>query len=352
MKSFSRLFAVSTAVALLSACGGGGGDEAPAPGPTPPPATPVAVTTANQSSVARTTVSGGLGISRSQALSNGGRAQAQTADRELPRAGYGVVRSVAQRVAARAFDARSAAAGTRMRPLAVTSETEPCGLSGSVTTTIDDRDNNDLSAGDVVTITFNQCRDTADDLTNGTVVFTITSVTSATATRVEFSGTMAFQSLAVTLRQDSTQINGTLSIGALITSTALQISMTVAAAGLAIQATAPCYSDTIVYEPGMRIVATETETAPIAATVTINGSFSATSIGGRVTVSTLQPIRQLATDPFPSSGQVLVTGANNSRLRITVISNTQVRLELDADGDGTFESNNVVTWSSILPRAC
>jgi hypothetical protein len=102
----------------------------------------------------------------------------------------------------------------------------------------------------------------------------------------------------------------------------------------------------------MRIVATETETAPIAATVTINGSFSATSIGGRVTVSTLQPIRQLATDPFPSSGQVLVTGANNSRLRITVISNTQVRLELDADGDGTFESNNVVTWSSILPRAC
>jgi len=66
-------------------------------------------------------------------------------------------------------------------------------------------------------------------------------------------------------------------------------------------------------------------------------SASSPAFGGFL-VETTQALS--GTDPFgPSSGQLLVTGGNNSRLRITITSTTTATVELD-DGSGTFVMHN------------
>src|SRR5204863_4202798 len=124
----------------------------------------------------------------------------------------------------------------------------------------------------------------------------------------------------------------------------LQVSLAVGAGGLGVSATAPGYSDSIVYESGMQIATSATLTLPSTSTVTLNGSFTATSLNGRVTVATVQPVSELSTDLYPYAGQIIVTGAAGSRLRITVIDATQVQLELDTNGDGIYEASTTVPW--------
>ena len=82
--------------------------------------------------------------------------------------------------------------------------------------------------------------------------------------------------------------------------------------------------------------------------VTLNGAFTAASIGGRIQVATVQPVTQLGNDAYPSSGQIVVTGAAGTHLRVTALDATRVQLELDANGDGTYEASVVLPWSSIV----
>jgi hypothetical protein len=83
--------------------------------------------------------------------------------------------------------------------------------------------------------------------------------------------------------------------------------------------------------------------------VSLNGSFSATSIGGRVTVTTLVPLTALSGDDYASAGVVKIVGASGSTVLATVIDDTQVQLRLDANGDGTYESTTDVPWATLLP---
>jgi hypothetical protein len=45
---------------------------------------------------------------------------------------------------------------------------------------------------------------------------------------------------------------------------------------------------------------------------------------------------------------ISVTGANKSSMRMTALSASQVKQELDADGDGTYEANITVAWNSLI----
>jgi len=97
----------------------------------------------------------------------------------------------------------------------------------------------------------------------------------------------------------------------------------------------------------MQLAVAETDGAVTQTEVTLNGSFTASSIGGRVQVTTMQPLRQLGTDIYPSSGQVVVTGSASTHLRVTALNATQVQLELDANGDGTYEGSGVFAWGTL-----
>lgn len=94
----------------------------------------------------------------------------------------------------------------------------------------------------------------------------------------------------------------------------------------------------------------------------LNGGKTETASGriyvekyGYVDVSTVSPfVYSLSSQDNPDKGgPVLLSGAGNSKARITPISTSSVRIEADADGDGVFESKNIYSWSDLagLPAA-
>jgi hypothetical protein len=58
--------------------------------------------------------------------------------------------------------------------------------------------------------------------------------------------------------------------------------------------------------------------------------------------------RRYAIDPHPREGQLQVRGVNNGLLVVTVLSTATVRLQLDANGDGTFEATKDVPWDDLV----
>jgi hypothetical protein len=82
---------------------------------------------------------------------------------------------------------------------------------------------------------------------------------------------------------------------------------------------------------------------------TVTGSLESTVAGGVVEVSTDAgaPITTYDADSYPRSGVVQVRGIN-SRLLLTGLSTDAVRLDLDANGDGSFESSEVKAWDWLL----
>ena len=126
------------------------------------------------------------------------------------------------------------------RPATASSSTDPCAISGSVTTTLNDADNSlSVSSGDSLTLTFNQCQDSANDATSGTMVFTIGSVTSAVSSDVQFSGSLAFQQVSITNGTHSAGISGSVGVAAAITATSFQLALNVGSSALTVTSFAP-----------------------------------------------------------------------------------------------------------------
>jgi len=338
------LIAAGIGATALVGCGGGGGADAPA-GAAPM----VSITTTNKGTVARATIDGGQAIGGSQPFAATGRATAQSVSSPQGASRVGALQSVVRRGLVAAFVPRpSATIASAMRAAATSASTEPCSVSGSITTALSDADNSQsLSAGDSLNLTFNQCKDSADDVVNGAMSFTVGSVASAVEGNVKFSGSLAFVQVSSTSGTRSANIQGSVGVAAAITSTAFQMALTVGGDALTVTSSASGYLDTIVYDPGMQLAVAETDGAVTQTEVTLNGSFTASSIGGRVQVTTMQPLRQLGTDIYPSSGQVVVTGSASTHLRVTALNATQVQLELDANGDGTYEGSGVFAWGTL-----
>ena len=92
--------------------------------------------------------------------------------------------------------------------------------------------------------------------------------------------------------------------------------------------------------------ATQTETDSVAATIATN------VIGGQVMVATRTPVQTVFTSKFPDAGQLIITGASNSAVRFTILGDEnavgdQVTLEVDPEGDGTFEAPVGFTWDTL-----
>jgi hypothetical protein len=338
--------AVVGAIGLVGCGGGGDGSGTSTPAGS---AATVTITAANQGSVARATVEGGQAFGQSQPFAVTGGTAAQAIDSTPAALRTGLLQSVVRRGLLTAFGPRrSATIASAMRPAATTSSVDACSVSGSITTTFNDADNNQaLSGGDALTLTFDQCRESTDDLVNGGMIFTVGTVTSGSGSNLQFSGSLAFGQLTATSGAGVANIQGSVGVSAAITSSSFQIALTVGANALTVASSAPGYVDTIVYDPGMQLVVAATDGALTQTDVTLNGSFTASSIGGRVLVATVVPVRQLGADAYPSSGQVVVTGASGTRLRVTALNATSVQLELDANSDGAYEGSGVFDWNTL-----
>lgn len=323
-----RTFVLSMlATGVLTACGGGGGDS----GSTTPVAT-LAITSTNQDGVARAATSAAASVG----TAGGGLTGSSGAAASL---------STATRRAALALSsARKSALAAQ--PLASQSETYQCSYSGSVTLTVNDANNNNAGdAGDSLTFAFNSCKETANDSASGTLAITLSSYT-ATANGANFAGTMAFNLTAADGTRTSA-ITGSVGVSySDLSSTSSSMNLTVGSNGLSSSVTAGGVTESITYESGFTISETDTSTG---STLTIAGGIQSSVLAGRIVIATPTAIVQSTGALYPSSGQLLVTGTSGSALRITVLSATQVQLDLDADGNGSYEATKTVAWSTVLP---
>lgn len=71
-------------------------------------------------------------------------------------------------------------------------------------------------------------------------------------------------------------------------------------------------------------------------------------VHGYVDVTTPVAFDVQTGDAFPSAGELVATGANDSKARLTALSPTEFQIDVDADGDGTYETNlGTFTWESV-----
>ena len=315
----------------LGACGGGGDD-----GPPPVTGPTINITAANRDNVAHAAAAGILALSPTGAMIPMSNAAGAT----------GLVSALA-----RPFGKwLGGAVVQRDQPQAVYGPyVYLCTVSGTVSETDDDRDENGIpSVGDVVTLVYSNCQEAAGETLNGSMTMTMTAINVSPVASGTADVTLS-QMSAVTANHSMT-INGAAVFHyALPTSTSLETARMTASGPMTVAvSTHVGYSDTLTLQSGF--VGEETYDPTLMRTVsTCSGLLQSAAAGGVVDVRTVAgaPLTKYDADAYPSAGVVQVTG-RNSTLQATALSASSVRLDLDADNNGSFETSNTVAWDWLL----
>lgn len=323
------------ALFLLAACGGGGGGD----GGTAPVGvsnTPVAIDANNYVAVATESVSAvsyvldatefftGARVSSERVLLDFVRAQAL----ELPR-WFGAV--------------------SPLPSGAEFTETISCSGGGSMQATTNDvNGNEELDPGDSVSIVATNCVE-FDSTVNGTIAMQVTKYTGDVESYVYDLGmTMTLTNLSVAMAEGSTVGNGTMVMEMAMTGpetgslelTFDPLTMTGTYGGEAYSRTMWQFHIAETYAPVNHMFRAE---------MRLSGTLGSSALASRaVVLSTLQPMVSVGADEYPSSGQILATGASGSKMRLTAQNATTVLIELDANGDDAYETMVTRPWSDLM----
>jgi hypothetical protein len=79
------------------------------------------------------------------------------------------------------------------------------------------------------------------------------------------------------------------------------------------------------------------------------GRLDSSTLGGSVDYATTVAIEAIG-DNDPNVGEVRITGANDSSVRIVIIDSSHIRLDVDENGDGTVDASIDTTWDELNGR--
>lgn len=347
MRTFRTSFTAIAVAILAVACGGGGdggGDVSP------PPPTSVLISAANQDTVARASLASIMPF-LNVPLAPGSVQPSATAPRG------GLSKLVLQAVKSSARQSTPTPAGMA-RPLAQYQVTYACPISGKLTVVWNDMDDSGtLSAGDSMSMSFSQCDDASGSVINGVLAMAIASY-SETPTTEDMTGSMTAQSLTLVDTTGSFSMDGGVTFRIVETRTAdgsdLLGSYTVASEGLIVskQGGSGGFSDTFSYHAGYAVSDRDfTSNVPGVASwevVSASGTFGSATLGGDLSLTTMTPFRSEYSDPtgdiFPTDGQLIATGRNNTKLGLAATATVYVRMDVCDDGDDAWEASKMVTW--------
>ena len=343
-KVFSNV-ALGLCIAInLAACGGGGGGSSTASntpaGGTIPPASLAALSTSNQTVASQDVASTAIGL-----FSTSQYALGAVGSNEYSL--YNTAFTHLNQLAVYMADAQANATATG----AVQSVSRNCSYGGSFTASATDADNSQtVSTGDSIGINFSSCNEGSGAVT-GALSFHIDSLNGTYGSSPSnVSVTMTFGNLGVNAAAYSGAINGSITVAGARTGTNA-LSQTLSTNSLSVSAT---YGNVTRSRTLTGYSATETRTPDATYTYlsrySVAGTLTSTGFAGTKAVSFSTPtmfIRR-ATEAYPYSGALLMSGASNTALRMTALSNAVVQLDLDANGDGTYESTSTVGWNTLL----
>jgi hypothetical protein len=106
------------------------------------------------------------------------------------------------------------------------------------------------------------------------------------------------------------------------------------------------FDDTVTLQSGF-VQDTTHDYSNSRSTSTLTGVMESAKAGGSFAVATLTPIQLYDTDVYPHAGVVEMRG-NTGVMNLRVLSSEQVQVELDANGDGVFESSTPQTWDWLF----
>ncbi|WP_137895613.1 hypothetical protein [Ramlibacter sp. 2FC] len=324
------------ACAALVACGGGGGGSAESPAP-PSTGGPLAVTGANYVVVAQESLASSALLSDAASLATGAQAA-------HPQALIGFAQS--QSIHIKGWFGQTTPQATG----AVYEETGECS-SGSYSIAINDANGNGLpEAGDSVSLSYSNCS-LGGSVYNGSLSFSIDSLSgSLDGFPHEARMTVGFNHLTVQNSLLTSTANGAVAMHVMAAAeNDLSIRLTTAPSFTESSTTGGAtYSRQL---SGYTVAETLTPAGATAysSSVTLDGSLSSSALEGRsVSIATQQAFVRNSSDLYPSSGQATATGASGGQVRITVLDHSAVWIEMDANGDGSYEASTTRLWSELV----
>lgn len=234
------------------------------------------------------------------------------------------------------------------RPLAVIDlGTTPCDVAGTSSRSFDDAGNDGmLDVGEVFTFMFDNCQDNAARVTNGSMSGAVTSIHD---TGTAFAAGITLTSLAQQAvdGSHSLTLNGNARL-AYREPSGNEEQMTLSADGpvTALVRTHLPFDDTVTLQCGF-IQDTMHDYSLGRSTSTLTGVMESATAGGSFAVSTLMPIQPYDTDSYPRAGVVGMRG-HTGVMNLRILWTEQVQVELDANGDGIFESSMPQTWDWLF----
>lgn len=241
-----------------------------------------------------------------------------------------------------------AIAGTMQRavekiPLGPT--TSDCAVSGTTTISGDLANPLTLTVGDSINIESQDCDDGQGTVVSGRIEMSVAVFSGdLTLGRYLLEMDILLIDLSVSSAAGVVTSNGDTTVSLDTTGSPL-ISIAVSGNSLTSIATTQGTTETLTMISFSSTQTTDTSIFPAAYTLAAAGTIDSTVLDGRISYST--PVTfQGAGFAHPFAGQLLVTG-QNSAVRMTVLDESSVLIETDADGDGEFESSEETSWDDI-----
>lgn len=324
---------------LLVACGGGGGGA-------PTPATPqaVVITQGNAKPVAANALNSVQNTSATQSGAGVVTGVQIDAPSTLVQSNLILVAGAAR------MSVELAAARAATLPVGIViNDTFACALGGSLTLSGSIASTNGLAAGDNLNVTYNACRinaDGADATLNGGLTISIVS-----GSLVSIPAQVV---LATTANNLSVQSGGS----TVVTSGDARMDIAVASStSVVVVATGATMTSRNTTAAGAFTTTFRNYTQRVSVNgVTVSGTLSANvetdstrigAAGGSYTITTPTAVVWNASTGAVTAGVVKVVGAANSQLVTTIGSNGAVTLQVDANGDGTFEATSSSTIAEL-----
>lgn len=213
-------------------------------------------------------------------------------------------------------------------------QTYECNVSGTYTVDIADD-------GSSYSITYDNCNDGFGSIYNGAYAVDNIIFDDSNPDQISFSYEISYSSLSITTPIDLITYNGSYSVKIVYDSSGTFLSIKQSGSQLSVSSKNG-RTEWRDFESSLAYDDTNS--------VTFSNDFTldSTRIGGAVTVDTLKEfVIDYSAEIYPHQGQIHVVGATGSQLLFTVLDNANVLIEVDADGDGVYQTQIPTTWAAL-----
>jgi hypothetical protein len=323
--AIAALLAVGITTTIATGGGGSGGGATPPP-PPPPPSTvePTLLITADNGSDVAEAVVTAVGLSFDIGDITDGNLAAQPGDTRLL--------------------AKIVAGSHKSLPPGVQQAPENCANGGTVDLSVTQANINTISAGDRIVAVFVDCDDGLGYVISGTLDITIVDVQGDVLTEVFLLGMeILLTDVVITEGASTMQVQGDV----ILTLDSLEFpTMRMSLSGDELQLGSNGEVATLTgFDHFMQLDAGP----PEALVANVLGRLAASTLGGSVDYDTTVAVEAVG-NGNPYVGEILISGADDSTVRIVIVDVSNVRLEIDEDGDGTVDAFVDTNWEALNGR--